>query len=141
MKTKNVNSEVKVLSAVTEKPAAGKSQPAAMDIILKKIETLENLRNYYSKLKVKKGSLEAALKKMKAFQEGSDDHFEENEVKEFPFEIILQGENEYNRAQEIFKINKRDTVTKFTEYLLSEVTQLLDNFEKEIQEFAQNFDR
>lgn len=140
MKTKNVIQEKEVV--VTEQTAAEKSQPIAMDIILKKIETLENLRNYYSKLKVKRNSLEAALKKMKASQKKSGDHFEENEVKEFPFEIILQGESEQNnRWNEIFKINKRDTVTNFTEYLLSEVSQLLDNFEREIQEYAQHFDK
>lgn len=139
MKTKNVIQEQEVV--VTEQTVVEKSQPVAMDIILKKIETLENLRNYYSKLKVKRSSLEAALKKMKASQKKSDDHFEENEVKEFPFEIILQGEGEHNRWNEIFKINKRDTVTNFTEYLLSEVSQLLDNFEREIQEYAQNFDK
>ena len=113
-------------------------QIESMEDILRKIEKLESLKKYYGRLKSKHNSLNEALKKIKARKLSQSDKFEEDEVNEFPFFIVLKGIGEYNRAEEIFTINQPETVENFTEYLLKQVDEVLEVFKKDLQEHTRN---
>lgn len=100
--------------------------------LLARVEKLENLKKYYGRLKVKRNNLEEALRKMKSITEEKSDSFEESEAQEFPFQIVLLQNDEYNRKNDVFKISKRDTVTNFTEFLLQQISELLEAFESDL---------
>ncbi len=62
--------------------------------------------------------------------------FEEENTEKFPFSIIIRGEDEYNRIEDLFKISKPETVTGFTAFLLTELDSLLATFESDITEYS-----
>ncbi len=101
-------------------------------IILSKVEKLENLRTYYGKLKVKETSLKESLETIKSCADVSADQFEEKEQQEFPFDIALRKKDYYGKKEDVFTISRIETVENFTKYLLSQVSELLDAFEKDL---------
>lgn len=112
------------------------SKETQINELLSRVEKLENLKKYYGKLKVKKNSLEKAFKKMAVATETKSDQFEEQAQIKFPFKISLIEIDEYDRKNEIFEISKKQTVTRFTEFLLSQITELLEAFEMDLIEEA-----
>jgi len=114
------------------------NKQSQLNDLLSKVEKLENLRKYYGKLKVKRNTLEDALKKMSNKTTNKDDQFEEESIEKFPFEIVLKGIGEYNREEELFKISKRETVTNFTKYLLKQINDLIEVFETDLIDEARN---
>lgn len=136
MSTKNATPETKV--AKTQRAVVKKNEEDTDPFkdLINKLSEMEKLKGYYTKLKIKKDTLETALAKMKALDKKGSDHFEQNEVGEFPFHIILRGDNEYNRIDDIFKISKQRTVIAFTEHLLNEIRQLLEVFEADLLEYS-----
>lgn len=113
-------------------------QTESMDNILRKIEKLENLKKYYGRLKTKHNSLKETLNKIKTSKSSKSDKFEEDEINEFPFAIVLKGIGQYERMEEIFTINQPETVENFTEYLLKQVDEILEVFKKDLQEHTRN---
>lgn len=137
--SKNANLGVEDISFVIEEQAL----PAEIQVpdktqqikeILSKVEKLENLKNYYGKMKVKKNDLEDAFEKMTLYKNEPSDQFEEGNRQEFPYQIVLVTNTEYNRQDKIFKISQPDTVTRFTEFLLKNVDEILEAFEKDLLE-------
>ena len=100
--------------------------------LMKHLNEMELLRDYYNKLKIKKDTLQTAYDKMIRYEAEKQDHFEEGSKKQFPFEIVVRGEGEHGRPDDIFTINKAHTVTNFSKYLLNEINQLLEVFEADI---------
>lgn len=123
--------ETELTVTKTENPIVVKKDQQIREL-LTKLNKLENLKNYYSKLKVKQNSLKEAFDKMNKLTSQKKDHFEEGQQSDFPFEIVLKGKLEYDRMEEIFKINKRETVTRFTEFLLLQLNDLLEAFEADL---------
>jgi len=129
----NTPSKTSNTSVVKSKTTEATVVPSSeLPNLLKKLNEIETLRKYYGKLKAKKESLEAAYSKMKELTSNKDNKFEEAEAKDFPFKIIIRGENEFNREDDIFQINKKETVTSFTQILLEEVTEVLSLFEEDL---------
>lgn len=142
MSTKSVQPENKLAQVEKQTKTVAKNEVKdPFKDLLQKLNEMEKLKEYYSKLKVKKDSLNTALAKMKALDKKGTDHFENNEVTEFPFQIVLRGEDEYNRTDDIFKINKRETVTRFTEYLLKEISEVLEVFEEDLLDYSKKINQ
>jgi len=130
--------EVKPVDSKKEVKVTLINKEGQLKELLSKVEKLENLRKYYGKLKAKRNTLETALKKMHQYNTIKDDQFEENSLEKFPFEIILKGLGEYERKEELFTISKHETVTNFTDFLLRQINELLEVFESDLIDEAQN---
>jgi hypothetical protein len=131
-----VENKKETATTVVGKPKSATEKKDVFAELMKHLNELEQLRSYYNRLKVKKDTLQTAYRKMVKHESDSKDHFEEGSKKQFPFEIVIRGEDEYNRTGDIFKINQPNTVTSFTKYLLNEVEQLLEVFEADIVEHS-----
>jgi len=119
-------------------PANGTAKLENMETILQKIERLEQLKKHYDRLKYKQSDLQKALEKIKTFKSKKSDKFEQEEVEEFPYVIVLKGKGDYDRFEEIFTINQPETVENFTAYLLNEVDQVVEVFKTDLQEQTKN---
>lgn len=103
--------------------------------LMKYLNEIEELRGYYNKLKIKRNTLQSAHERMCAFGK-KENKFEESDEQGFPYEIVVRGNNEYKRLDDLFTINKVETVTSFTSYLLKEINDLLAVFEADILEHS-----
>ncbi|MGS2762879.1 hypothetical protein [Sinomicrobium sp. M5D2P9] len=77
---------------------------------------------YYSKLDAKKEQLQKVLLKMTDVSQKYSAPFSDEDKEEYPYQMVLKGKGAYNTVEEIFRISKPETVTNFTNYLLSEVS-------------------
>lgn len=103
--------------------------------LMKYLNEIEELKGYYNKLKIKRDTLQSAHDRMCTFGK-KENKFEESEEQGFPYEIVVRGNNEYNRKDDLFTINKVETVTNFTSYLLKEINDMLEVFEADILEHS-----
>ena len=131
--------ETATVAIVETKPTNVQKNQPKTDVfadLMKHLNELEDLIRYYNKLKIKRDTLQQAHNKMKKFESSKKDKFEEGSKNQFPFEIVVRGEGENNRPDDLFTISKVNTVTAFTEYLLNEIHQLLEVFEADILEHS-----
>lgn len=121
---------------VTKVTAAKTEKKDVFTDLMRTLNELEQLRNYYNKLKIKRDTLQEAIDKMTKIVKGKKDEFEGPAEEAFPFEIVLRGENQHHRPDDIFVINQKATVLRFSQSLLSEINQILEVFEADIVEYS-----
>ncbi|TXN37715.1 hypothetical protein FVB32_05350 [Flagellimonas hymeniacidonis] len=135
--TSKRNSTRTAATTAVKKDLQKKEQPKdVFTDLMTTLNELEQLRNYYNKLKIKRDTLEEAINKMNKIINKKKDKFEGPSEEAFPFEIVLKGENEHNRPDNIFVINQKATVLRFSQALLTEINQILTVFEADILEYS-----
>ena len=137
-----MNKSNKSTTTTTSKNPAVRVEKRAVifNLLMDNIKRLEQLKDYYTRLKTKRDNLATAVKLME--KEGTKNPFESAEKSDFPFEIILNGKsNQYNNIDEIFKITHVTTVTKFSKALLKEVDEVLEALEVDLLAYSKKINQ
>lgn len=123
----------------SKKSAQGTNSVQNDDVFEKLMEHIEQiweLRGYYSDLKAKRDDLKEGIAGMMAAKEKIGEPMELYPKEPFPFDIIIRKTEGKKPATKIFKISRVQTVIGFSNYLLKEVEEVLEAFEKDIREYS-----
>ena len=128
-------------TTTTKKPVVkGEKKDVVFNILMDNIKKLEQLKDYYTRLKTKRDNLATAVKLME--KEGTKNPFESAENNDFPFALTLNGKSAtYNNTDEIFKITQVTTVTKFSKALLKEVNEVLEALEVDLLAYSKKINQ
>ena len=106
--------------------------------IMKKIDKLARLKNSYAVLSSKSKDIKQAVVRMEQFLDKNQVDFvsgQENE--DFPYRIILEKKDERydDRWETSFLLKKEKVVLEFTKILDKEISQLLDLFTVDMDDY------